>query len=38
VIRYLTLCRAFWDRAPIDEWIETIRAGGSPDFGDRVDD
>jgi hypothetical protein len=37
VIRYLTLCRAFWERAPIDEWIAAIRAGESPNFGERTD-
>ena len=33
VIRYLTLCRAFWERAPVDEWIAQIRAGKRPGFG-----
>jgi hypothetical protein len=32
VIRYLTACRASWERAPTDEWIAEIRAGGIPDF------
>jgi len=33
VIRYLTLIRASWKRAPIDDWIADIRAGGMPAFG-----
>jgi hypothetical protein len=32
VIRYLSRCRAFWRRGPIDEWIVQIRAGSIPDF------
>ncbi len=36
VIRYLTLCRAFWERGPVDEWIDQIRAGGFPDFGSNL--
>jgi len=35
VIRYLTACRAFWERGPVDEWIAAIRAGGVPDFDAR---
>jgi len=35
VIRYLTFCRAFWNRARVDDWIAQIRAGGRPDFNTR---
>ena len=33
VIRYLSLCRAFWRRGPADTWSAQIRAGDIPDFG-----
>jgi hypothetical protein len=32
VIRYLTLCRAFWQRGPIDDWIAEIQTGGLPNL------
>jgi hypothetical protein len=33
VIRYLSSCRSFWGRGPIDDWVATIHAGRIPDFG-----
>jgi hypothetical protein len=36
VLQYFTLCKNFWKSHPpnkADEWIETIRGGGIPDFG-----
>lgn len=42
VIKYLDLCREFWDasaflalkgRHPLDEWRETVQRGEIPDFG-----
>jgi hypothetical protein len=33
VIRYLSLCRSFWERGPADERSAQIRAGSIPDFG-----
>jgi hypothetical protein len=39
VIQYLESCRKFWsdDFGEIDEWLETIRSGGMPDFGANLD-
>lgn len=36
VLEYLQLCKTFWKFAGltgVDSWIETIKAGGIPDFG-----
>lgn len=35
VIQYLELCKKFWDypQNPLDNWIQTIKAGGMPKFG-----
>jgi hypothetical protein len=33
VVRYLSHCRSFWERGPVDEWIAEIRAGSIPQFG-----
>jgi TonB family protein len=35
VVEYLTLCKKFWTMGSsrLDQWITTIRAGGTPDFG-----
>ena len=35
VLEYLAECKSFWklNRGKLDEWIGTIRAGGTPDFG-----
>jgi tetratricopeptide (TPR) repeat protein len=35
VLEYLELCKAFWTnpRNSLDRWIETIKSGGTPDFG-----
>jgi hypothetical protein len=32
VIRYLSHCRRFWQRGPVDAWIAELRAGGTPRF------
>jgi hypothetical protein len=32
VIRYLSLCRAFWLNGQLDDWIAQLRAGEIPDF------
>ena len=35
VLEYLAECKIFWkmNRGKVDEWIDAIRAGGTPDFG-----
>ncbi len=35
VLEYLELCKRFWTspRNPLDLWIETIKSGGTPNFG-----
>ncbi len=35
VIQYLELCKKFWTypQNPLDNWIQTIKAGGIPQFG-----
>jgi len=35
VIQYLELCKKFWTypQNPLDNWIQTIKAGGTPQFG-----
>ena len=33
VLAYLEECRAFWKNPRLDEWIQTIKNGGMPNFG-----
>src|SRR5262249_54517923 len=35
VLEYLTLCKKFWTMGSLqlDEWIQTVQAGGKPAFG-----
>jgi TonB family protein len=33
VLAYLEECRAFWKNPRLDEWIQTIKSGGMPNFG-----
>jgi hypothetical protein len=33
VIEYLELCHKFWKSPSIEDWIQTIRQGETPDFG-----
>ena len=35
VLEFFELCRGFWDFAPekLDQWKNTVEAGGIPDFG-----
>ena len=35
VLQYFALCKAFWSQrfAKLDEWSETVRGGGTPNFG-----
>jgi tetratricopeptide (TPR) repeat protein len=34
VLQYLALCKNFWkaDHGKLDEWSDTVRSGGTPDF------
>jgi hypothetical protein len=33
VLAYLDECQAFWENPRLDEWIQTIKSGGTPNFG-----
>ena len=33
VITYLELCRSFWSRPPLAQWIQTLKDGKVPNFG-----
>src|SRR5262249_2765955 len=33
VIKYLNLCKKFWNRPELSRWIDDVEAGKSPAFG-----
>lgn len=33
VIQYLELCKRFWKNPALDAWLQSIKAGGTPEFG-----
>ena len=38
VLEYLELCKRFWryPRKPLERWIQTIKSGGTPQFGSNL--